>query len=167
MWVEPGRGRALGIDVSPDARADVVWDINTVPWPLDQGTFRRIHLRHILEHAVDVVAVMREVHRVAVADGDIFIRTPHFSSHNSYIDPTHRHHFAAATFEYFTDKEFTNFVGPRCGFQIVKIEIMFGGNLVLDNLARLVAKCSMRWYERRAAWVLPALDIHAHLRVIK
>ena len=44
--------------------------------------------------------------RVAADGADLFITTPHYSSHNSWIDPTHKLHLAAASFEYFTGNNF-------------------------------------------------------------
>lgn len=50
---------------------------------------------------------------------------------------------------------------------MVKVEVTFGGNLLLDNMGRFLAGRSLPWYERHAAWVLPALDIRCHLRARK
>ena len=161
---EPG---AIGMDWSPESGAEVVWDVNRYPWPLPEDAFARIHMSHIIEHLEDPVRGMREAHRVARNGAEIFIVTPHFSSHNSYTDPTHRHHFAAATFEYFTDREFATFIGPRCGFELLGVELSFGGNVLLDGLGKRIAKRSLKWYERHCAWVLPALDIRARLRAVK
>ena len=95
----------------------------------------------------------------------MFVTTPHFSSHNSFTDPTHKHHLAAASFEYFTGKEFATFSGCSYSFEIVDIKLTFGGNFVLDNIGRFLARHSLKWYERHAAWMFPALDIKCHLRV--
>lgn len=161
---EPG---AVGMDWSPESGAEVIWDINRFPWPLPDSVFGRIHMSHIIEHLDDIVRGMKEVHRVARDGADVLVTTPHYSSHNSYTDPTHRHHLAAASFDYFTDRKFATFVGPRCGYELASVRLTFGGNLVLDNAGRFIARCSLKWYERHAAWVFPALDIRAHLRVMK
>ena len=159
--------KAVGIDVSPDSAADVVWDLDRLPWPVPDAAFSRIHMSHIIEHVADIVATMKEVHRIARPGADVYVVTPHFSSHNSYTDPTHRHHLAAATFEYFTNREFATFSGHGCGFELIGVELTFGGNFVLDNLGRFIARRSLQWYERHGAWIFPALDIRAHLRVSK
>jgi SAM-dependent methyltransferase len=161
---EPG---AIGMDWVPESGAEVVWDVNRRPWPLPDNSFARVHLSHIVEHLDDIVAGMREVHRVARDGARVFIVTPHFSSHNSYTDPTHRHHLAAATFEYFTGRPFATFLAPGSGFELVKVELTFGGNLLLDGAGRWIAKRSQRWYERHCAWIFPALDIRAQLRAVK
>ncbi|MGD0500500.1 MAG: class I SAM-dependent methyltransferase [Bryobacteraceae bacterium] len=160
---EPG---AIGMDWSEESGAEVVWDVDRYPWPLPDGVFGRVHMSHIIEHMDDIVRGMKEVHRVCRTGADVFITTPHFSSHNSYTDPSHRHHLSAATFKYFTDRRFATFLSPRCGFDLVGVELTFGGNFVLDGLGRLIARRSLKWYERRCAWILPASDIRAHLRTL-
>ena len=158
---------AVGIDMSPDSAADTVWDLDQYPWPLESGRFSRIHMSHVIEHLNDPMRAMAEVHRVACDNADVMVVTPHFSSHNSYVDPTHKRHLAAASFEYFTGRDFATFGGSSYRFDIVQVKLTFGGNLVLDNIGRLLARRSLRWYERHAAWTFPALDIHCHLRARK
>ena len=158
---------AIGIDVSPESAADHVWNLDRYPWPLEENRFSRIHMSHVIEHLEDPMRAMAEVYRVARDGADVFVTTPHFSSHNSYVDPTHRRHLAAASFEYFTGKDFPSFAGSPFRFEIVGVELTFGGNFVLDNLGRWLAGRSLPWYERHAAWIFPALDIRAHLRARK
>jgi len=158
---------AVGIDLSPDSAADHIWDLDRYPWPLPDNQFDRVHMSHVIEHLDDPMRAMAEVHRVAREGADILVVTPHFSSHNSYIDPTHKRHLAARSFEYFTGDDFPSFAGAPFRFEIVSVELTFGGNLVLDNLGRLLARLSMAWYERHAAWIFPALDIRCHLRARK
>jgi hypothetical protein len=112
---------------------------------------------------------MAEVYRVAADGADVFIVTPHFSSHNSYTDPTHKRHLAAASFDYFTGKRLSPASPARLTASTSSsVTLTFGGNLVLDNLGRLIsARHPMRWYERHAAWIFPALDIRCHLRTRK
>ena len=158
---------AIGIDVSPDSAADHVWNLDCYPWPLESDAFHRIHMSHVIEHLEDPMRAMAEVYRVARDGADVFITTPHFSSHNSYVDPTHRRHLAAASFQYFTGQDFPTFAGSECRFDVVNVELTFGGNFLLDNFGRFLARRSLAWYERHAAWTFPALDIRARLRARK
>lgn len=161
---EPG---AIGIDVSPRSAADIIWNLDEFPWPLDSNTFDRIHMSHIIEHVSNAMRTMEEVHRVACDRADVFIVTPHFSSHNSYTDPTHLRHLAARSFQYFTGDEFATFASSNVRFSIEELELTFGGNVFLDGMGRWLAKRNLEWYERHAAWVFPAQDIRCHLRVRK
>ena len=162
--IEPG---AVGIDISPGSAADHVWDLDRYPWPLDSSSFTRIHMSHVIEHLDDPMRAMAEVWRVACDGADVHIATPHFSSHNSYVDPTHKRHLAAASFQYFTGKNFPTFAGAPFRFDVLEVRLTFGGNFLLDNFGRFLAGRSLAWYERHAAWVFPALDIRCHLRARK
>lgn len=157
----------VGIDRSPASAADIVWDLDQFPWPIEDSQFSCIHMSHVIEHLQDIGRAMAEIHRVARNGADVFVVTPHYSSHNSFTDPTHRHHLAAGSFQYFTGKDFATFSSHTRGFEIISIELTFGGNAVLDNMGRFLASRSLPWYERHAAWVFPALDIRCHLRARK
>ena len=137
---EPG---AVGMDKSPGPATDIVWDLDNYPWPLESNRFERIHLSHIIEHVRDVMATMAEVHRVAQPGANVFVTTPHFSSHNSYADPTHVRHLAASSFDHLTGKNFESFAGAPFRFEIVSLQLTFGGNLILDNLGRALAGASL------------------------
>jgi SAM-dependent methyltransferase len=158
---------AIGIDLFPSDAVDKVWNLDQYPWPLEDRQFDRIHMSHIIEHLEDPMRAMAEIYRVAAPRADVFIVTPHFSSHNSYTDPTHRRHLTAQSFEYFTGDDFPSFTGSPYRFEVVKVELTFGGNFLLDNTGRFLARRSLKWYERHAAWIFPALDIRAHLRAKK
>ena len=93
---------SIGIDMNPGTTADLLYDLNRPPYPLKADSFERILCHDILEHLDDIVAVMREIHRIGAPGALVDIKTPHFSSILSWNDPTHRHHFSRTSFEYFT-----------------------------------------------------------------
>jgi SAM-dependent methyltransferase len=93
---------AVGIDRSSDTAADVVHDLDRLPWPFADGTFREVRCQDVIEHLQDVVAVMEEIHRITAPDALIRIRVPHFSSVQAFTDPTHRHFFSSESFDYFS-----------------------------------------------------------------
>src|ERR1039457_6362185 len=84
---------SLGIHGSPHSAA-------RSPWRREAARSSRLPMSHVIEHLADPMRAMAEVYRVAADGADVFITTPHFSSHNSYTDPTHKRHLAAASFEY-------------------------------------------------------------------
>ena len=158
---------AVGIDVHPRSAADIIWNLDDLPWPLDSNTFERIYMSHIIEHVRDATRMMAEIHRVARHGADVFIVTPHFSSHNSFTDPTHLRHLAARSFQYFTGEDFATFAGANASFNIAELELTFGKNFLLDGMGRFLARRNLEWYERHAAWIFPAQDIRCHLKVQK
>src|SRR5215831_16257964 len=127
---EPG---AIGIDSAARSGADVVWNLDDFPWPLETDCFERIHMSHIIEHVRDVMKTMAEVHRIGRNGADVFITTPHFSSHNSYTDLTHVRHLAGRSFRYFTGEDFATFSGSDLAFSVEQLELTFGKNLLLDG----------------------------------
>src|SRR5436190_24268594 len=80
---------------------DKVWDINKTPLPFKNNTFSEVLINHVLEHVDDVVKTMEEVWRISKPGAIITIGVPYFSSLNMVKDPTHKHFFASATFDFF------------------------------------------------------------------
>ena len=93
--------------------------------------------------------------------------TPHYSSPDSYTDPTHVHHLGYHVFDYFEKHDFADFTYNAGGFRILERRLTFGGNLLLDNLGRLIAAISVDFYEKHFAWIFPARNIHCRLSVVK
>ena len=172
MVIDIGCGRykkpgSIGLDQTLNSKADIVCDLNHFPWPLGDNVASEIHLSHILEHLEDLMKAMAEVHRIGRPGAKVFVVTPHFSSHNSYTDPTHRYHLAWGSFDHFTGEPFERHAGPPFRFRILERRLFFGGNVLLDNLGRLIAGLSVRWYERHVAWIFPAIEISCTLEVVK
>ncbi len=84
--------------VNLDARAqqgvDVVHDLAEA-LPFADGSFTEVLCQDVLEH-VDVVPVLRELHRVTVPGALVRVRSPHVSGRLAHLDPTHRHSFSGA-----------------------------------------------------------------------
>ena len=153
---------AVGVDRDPRVGAEVAHDLEVVPWPLPDDHFDRIICSHILEHLWDVDATLREIHRVARPGARVEIVTPHFSSVNSYDDPTHRHHFSSAAFDRYVEP----FDGETPGYRTVSKRLGFGAS-VLNVLPRALARRRLRWYEKHLAFVFPARNLHIVLEVRK
>lgn len=124
-------------------------------------------MSHIIEHVRDVDRTMAEIYRVARPDAELVVITPHFSSHNSFTDPTHLRHLTAKSFDYFAGTDFANFGVADVKFVVESLTLTFGKNFVLDGIGRFLAKRNLQWYERHVAWIFPAQDIHCILRVQK
>jgi hypothetical protein len=110
---------------------------------------------------------MAEVHRVAKAGAEVEIVTPHYSSPDSYTDPTHLFHLGFHSFEYFDRDSFQDFTYRSGGFRIIERRLTFGGNVLLDNLGRMIAGISVNFYEKHFAWIFPARNMFCRLTVVK
>jgi SAM-dependent methyltransferase len=92
---------AIGIDRNPASRADVLCDLDRLPYPFADGAFDRIRAIHVIEHVADVIRTMEEFHRLMRTGGRVRIVTPHYTDFSSFCDPTHRWHLNSFSFRYF------------------------------------------------------------------
>jgi SAM-dependent methyltransferase len=92
----------VNLDVAPLEGVDVVHDLEDLPLPFEDESFDYIECINILEHVRELPDVMRELHRILVPGGRLYIMGPHFTSYTWPTDPTHRRAFAINTFEFFT-----------------------------------------------------------------
>ena len=158
---------AIGLDRQPGSAADALCELARFPWPVRDSCADKVFLSHFLEHQADVLRAMAEVRRIAKPGAEVVIVTPHYSSPDSYSDPTHTHHLGFHSFDYFVQDSFENFTYGGGGFRLLERRLTFGGNLLLDNLGRLCAALSVDFYEKHLAWVFPARNIFCRLEVVK
>ncbi len=161
---EPG---AIGIDRQSGSAADVLCELTHFPWPIRDDSADRVYLSHVVEHQPDILRVMDEVHRISKSGAEVVVVTPHYSSPDSYSDPTHLHHLGFHSFDYFVRDSFENFVYGKAKFRILERRLTFGGNILLDNLGRLWAGISIDFYEKHLAWVFPARNLICRLSALK
>ncbi|MCR4285721.1 MAG: class I SAM-dependent methyltransferase [Candidatus Kaiserbacteria bacterium] len=90
----------VNLDIASLPGVDVVHNIEDLPLPLADNSFDEILCNDILEH-VDYPPVLKEMVRILTPGGVIHIRSPHFSSRNNYVDPTHKSRFSVETFHFF------------------------------------------------------------------
>jgi len=158
------REGATGIDRLAIPGVDIVWNLDEYPWPVEDSSFDRIVMSHVIEHLVDPSAALKEVHRIAAPGAEVEIITPHFSSLSSWKDPTHRHHFALETFDFFVGPEYGT--GRDARFELIDRRLSFRGGLTAA-VARVFAFFSLTAYERTAAFRFPARNIFVRLRAVK
>ncbi len=156
---------AIGIDREAGSAADLLADLSQFPWPIADACADRIYLSHFIEHQPDILRVMAEVRRIAKPAAEVIVVTPHYSSLDSFTDPTHVHHLGWRSFDYFCRDSFENFTYHAGGFRILERRLTFGGSLLLDNLGRLVAAISVDFYEKHFAWIFPARNIYCRMEV--
>lgn len=161
---------ALRVDRDPGCRPDVLHDLDELPWPLPDDGFDDIICRHILEHLSDTEQTLREIHRVARHGARVVIVTPHFSSVNSWDDPTHVHHFSSASFDGLCQVRDGHSRGlplqGRALFRVLRKDLGFG-RAFLNLVPRAISRRSLRWYEKHLAFVFPARNLTIELEVLK
>lgn len=159
------RDNAVNIDRVAELNPEIVHDLDRIPWPLPDDQFMEVYAEDVLEHCADVLAIMEEIHRVCRNGAIVRITTPHFSSANSFTDPTHRQHLGYFSFDYFTgDHQFGFYTQKR--FRRRNTQIVFYPTLVNKMVWRLANRYP-ETYERRWAWLFPAWFLSVELEVVK
>ena len=160
---------ACRVDINRSVGPTVVADLNIIPFPFSDCSFDRILCIHVLEHLDDIPGIMEELYRLCRPGGTVEIVVPHYSHRNAYTDPTHRHWFAARSFDFFlADQGARRFrtIPAVAGFSLVERRLDFGPALI--NLGRIFYKLlGLDTYESYLAGIFPARDIQVVLRAVK
>jgi SAM-dependent methyltransferase len=155
---------AIGIDRHPYPGVDVVCNLDITPWPLRDNSFEKIVARQIIEHVESIPDFMREVHRIAKDGALVVIETPHYSSNDSWQDPTHRWHLGTQWHETFCHGYLAAQL-PQ--FEFVSVEVEFPRKLRTLFTRLLVRYRGVNRWERRRAFRSPGKNMQTCLRVIK
>jgi len=95
----------IGIDGRDRVGADIIHDLDNIPWPIKDSSADVIFMFQTLEHLDNVVKIMEEIWRISKNKGRIIIETPYFRHEGAFQDPTHKHFFTSATMQYFCVNE--------------------------------------------------------------
>jgi predicted SAM-dependent methyltransferase len=67
---------AVGVDSDPNSEADIIHDLNIVPYPFKNNEFGMVYSHHSLEHLENTEKVMQEIHRITKPGGKVRIFVP-------------------------------------------------------------------------------------------
>lgn len=155
---------AIGLDISSDTDADIVHDLDTFPYPIEDASFDQILLQDVIEHVREPIRVFEELHRIARPGARIQLRTPHFSSVLAYGDPTHRHYFSALAIESLAEPRFAHYTDVR--FRVVRIRLDLWLPFRAFGMAWLANRVPAS-YEKYLAFRFPTMNIRAEFEAIK
>ena len=145
-----------GVDIDPESGADIIHDLNELPWPFHDSEFDEIICQDVLEHLDDLPSTMQEISRISKDGSIIEIRTPHYSSHYAFTDPTHKRYFGYYTFDHFC---------PR-GFSIIEKKLFFPRLWRVLGLSAFFNRYPRRW-EQLFAFVIRAENMYIKMKVAK
>ena len=114
---------SIGIDRNPDSRADVLCDLDHIPYPFADNSFDQLRAIHVIEHLSDVIRSMEEFHRLTRPGGRVRIETPHYTDFSSFCDPTHRWHLNSFSFRYFGPDNAGFGYYSRCRFREISTRV--------------------------------------------
>lgn len=140
---------AVYLDIDPDARPDILHDLNKFPYPIADNSFEEIFAKHIIEHLNDPIGFMKELTRILKPGGRLFVETPHFSCRVAYSEPQHK-----LFFSYFM---FTNII-QGLPLKVIRQEVTFYKFFRLIGVKYLANKFP-NIYERFWTYILPAENV--------
>jgi len=152
----------IGLDLHPCEGADVVGDLLRLP--LADDCAEEVLLDNVIEHVLDIPALLAEVRRVCRRGARVTIVTPHFTSQASWRDPTHVHHLSFFSMEHFAKPAARHYVGG--GFALRRKELRFSRSM-LGRLGRLFFRISPETWEKQFCFVLRARTLSFELEVLK
>lgn len=154
----------VGMDRLPFDGVDVVFDFDSgQPWPFADSSFDFIRAIHVIEHVANPLHFFEEVHRTEKPGCEVHLETPHYSSNNSWGDPTHVRHYSVD----FLDVVANGFLSyPKPKYKVSFKEIRFSG-LLFTWPGWLISRMSRRKYEKYFAWIFPASSITVKASVLK
>lgn len=92
----------FGIDARELPGVDLVWDLQTFPWPLPDNCARVVFMSHFWEHVhpQKTIQFMKELHRICEPGAQVLIAGPYSNEFRFVQDPTHCNPSNEATFLY-------------------------------------------------------------------
>lgn len=156
---------AVNLDYTAETNPDVIHDLNELPWPFPDNHFREVLAYDVLEHLVDFIPALEEIHRICRDKAMVRITVPHFSGPEAHTDPTHRRFFGYLSFDYVTGDHEIQFY-TRARFKTVTRNLIFWPSLLNKIVWRLANRYPAA-YERRWAWIFPAWYLYVELEVEK
>jgi SAM-dependent methyltransferase len=115
------------LDINPDHKPDVVWDLNDIPLPFDDNTADEIFAFEILEHLGKqgdfwfFFSQWADFWRILKPDGIFFGTVPHWQSVWAWADPSHTRVIPPESFTFLSQPEYAKQVGvtPMSDFRFI------------------------------------------------
>ncbi len=99
----------VNVDKYGSFAPDVVWNLESFPWPFESNSVDEIVMHHSLEHMGESVemflGIMKELYRISAPGGKVFITVPHPRSDGFAGDPTHVRAINPAILSLFSKKK--------------------------------------------------------------
>lgn len=152
---------------------NIVHNLNTYPYPIQDDEYDEIICHHVLEHLNDIVSPLEELWRISKHGARIIIDVPSFPGIGAIVDPTHKSYYTFGTFDYFTENHLFSYYS-KAKFRIVKRTISFSYSLPpLSWFNTLITKIVNSHFKLQKAYfynlsfIYPASLLEVELETIK
>lgn len=102
---------------------DILFDIETTPWPIGTDAYDYVLMKHVLEHVgatFDVFAkVLQEIYRITAPGGHVEIHVPSHRHDSYWSDPTHVRVFTSMTFRMLSKSQNDRWIASRSNFTML------------------------------------------------
>jgi SAM-dependent methyltransferase len=101
----------ITLDINPDLKPDVVWDLENLPLPFDENMFNEIHAYQVLEHLggpgdyKQFFGLFDEIYRISRPKCKVCISVPRADNVWAWGDPSHKRIMPPQQFQ-FLDQNF-------------------------------------------------------------
>jgi SAM-dependent methyltransferase len=117
----------LTLDINPDHKPDIVWNLENIPLPFEDNTFDEIHAYEVLEHTGSqgdykfFFAQFEEFYRILTPGGLICATVPNWQSPWAWGDPSHKRVILLESLTFLSQQEYINQVGktPMSDFRYI------------------------------------------------
>jgi SAM-dependent methyltransferase len=105
------------LDIDPDAKPDVLHDLDVLPYPFDDNAFDEVHAYEVLEHCGrqgdwrGFFAQFTELHRILVPGGLLIATVPMWDSPWAWGDPGHTRVITKGTLAFLSQSAYAEEVG--------------------------------------------------------
>ena len=156
---------AIGVDINTDTKADIIYDLDTFPYPFKDNLFDIILCCDILEHLTETIKVMEEIHRIGKPHAIVKIKVPHYACWWGWSDPTHKKLFSPFSFNHFIENKPHQHYS-KINYKIVSTRVTFHRIFRWIGLEFLANKFLVR-YEQFFTFIFRPDEIYFELEVLK
>jgi SAM-dependent methyltransferase len=166
---------AIGMDINPRTSADVIHDLDDLPYPFSDNAFDEVVGRHVIEHVRNPMEVVCELHRITRPGGLIRLVAPHWTNPDFATDLTHRNHLNSYSFRNFIEDRAVypfytevRFRQRLCRVTVQNLWKIFGIEFLINIDNRHPRMRFLRkFWEQYLNAIMRGKEIHFELEVLK